>query len=581
VSVTPDDDDVAAAGGEPGSLPWGPMAPAMIGVDQLHPHPDNAREDLDLSQEFIASIAESGIRKPLQVTPDDGGGFLVIDGNRRLAGAVKAGQAEVPCYLDPAAAADKASQFLDMVVGNSAGYRRNFTPVEEATALFAAHEAGASRTRIRKATGRSAAQVKTALAVGGLSGEARAAAGEMTGQLDLEQLALLAEFDGDPRAVARITLALSMGNGAEHEAERIRQERAEAAEHGRLVAELEADGITVTDDLPNGALPLHSLLHDGQELTADAHASCPGRGAYFRSWSLMQPVYYCASPQKNGHTEPSYGPPASDGTEADAEPDAPVPGSSAVPDREPEPSRRLVIEGNKAWKAAGEVRHRWLAAQLFTRRSAPAGAARFVARQLLTMPEPLRAGLANAASMVSFPEITRQSAVSWLEITDTTAAARLPLLMLAPIVTAYEHALTDGEGRNTWRFDRYSLCPRRDAGTYLAFLGSIGYELSAIEQAVVDGVAYTGEPPAGPVLDLGTDPDTPSDDSDHCEALAEAPGSDHQLADPAPDAGGVGVGASGEPGDGATGQVGDVEASVSIHDDQTGDGQDQDSAAAA
>jgi ParB family chromosome partitioning protein len=192
--------------------------------------------------------------------------------------------------------------------------------------------------------------------------------------------------------VARITRALSRGYGAEHEAERIRQERAEAAEHDRLVAELEAAGLAITDGLPDGALPLSRLLHDGEELTGDAHAACPGRGAYFRTWSQLQPVYYCVSPAENGHTEPSYEPPASDGAEASAGQGAASSGPSVASDREPEPSRRLVIEGNKAWKAAGEVRHRWLAAQLFTRRSAPAGAARFVARQLLTMPEPLRAG---------------------------------------------------------------------------------------------------------------------------------------------------------------------------------------------
>jgi hypothetical protein len=47
------------------------------------------------------------------------------------------------------------------------GHRRNFAPVEEAAALFAAHEAGASRTRIRKSTGRKAEEIKTALAAGG------------------------------------------------------------------------------------------------------------------------------------------------------------------------------------------------------------------------------------------------------------------------------------------------------------------------------------------------------------------------------------------------------------------------------
>ncbi len=62
------------------------------------------------------------------------------------------------------------------------------------TALFAAHEAGATRTRIRKATGRKADQVKTALAAGGLTTSTREQAGELDLQLTLDELALLAEF---------------------------------------------------------------------------------------------------------------------------------------------------------------------------------------------------------------------------------------------------------------------------------------------------------------------------------------------------------------------------------------------------
>ena len=61
-----------------------------------------------------------------------------------------------------------------------------------------------------------------------------------------------------------------------------------------------------------------------------------------------------------------------------------------------------MIQGNREWKAAAEVRKRWLATQLFGRRTAPREAAQFVARQLLAMPDPLRSGLASAHSMVSF-----------------------------------------------------------------------------------------------------------------------------------------------------------------------------------
>jgi len=128
------------------------------------------------------------------------------------------------------------------------------------------------------------------------------------------------------------------------------------------------------------------------------------------------------------------------------------------------------------------VRHRWLATHLFAARTAPRGAAPFVARPLLTMPDPLRSGLAQAHSPETFAQVTGREGSGWLEMCDTAPANRLPLVILAPIVTTYEHAITDNEGRNTWRTDRYSPCPRREAASYLTFLASLGYQLSGRRQ---------------------------------------------------------------------------------------------------
>jgi ParB family chromosome partitioning protein len=489
----------------------------MIAVGQLVTHPGNVRQDLDLTPEFLASVAEMGVRVPLLITHEGDGGLRVLEGHRRLAAALKAGLAEVPCVLDPGRAGDEAGQFLDMLVANSGGYRKNFAPVEEAAALFAAHEAGASRTRIRKSTGRKADEVKTALAVGGMSPQAREAAGELASQLTLDQLALLAEFDGDPAAVEQIVTALRHGYGVEYVAERIRQDQAEAAEHQQLVAELEAAGTAVTEDLPEGAVRLTALVHDEDDLTPEAHAACPGRGVFFPTWSTLHPVHYCADPAAHGHTVRSLLLHSSGSSAADADAAAMLPGPSE--DSPLDPGRRLVIEGNKVWKAASEVRKRWLGSVLFARRTAPREVAPFVARQLLTMPDPVRSGLAGAPGQELFSEITGRTATDWLESCDTTPGTRLPLLMLGPIVTAYESAMTEGEGKNTWRTDRYSPCPRRAAGTYLKFLASIGHQLAAIEQALVDDVPYTGDTPHGPGL---TDSEqTDSQDESAADASTE------------------------------------------------------------
>jgi ParB family chromosome partitioning protein len=212
---------------------------------------------------------------------------------------------------------------------------------------------------------------------------------------------------------------------------------------------------------------------------------------FFRTYDPTTPVHYCADPATYGHILPQTDGASSDPAEASStsSPAAPPGPEGGAGDD----SRRLVIQGNKAWKAAASVRKRWLSTQLFPRRSASREVAQFVARQLLTMPDPLRAGLATAHIRALFAEITTQSSERWTEACDTAAAGRLPLLMLTPIATAYEQAMTEGEGRNTWRPDRYSPCPRHEAGRYLTFLASLGYQLSGIEQAVADGEPWRSD----------------------------------------------------------------------------------------
>ncbi len=489
----------SAAAGQPavGSLPPRPMASVAL----LAEHPSNVRRDLHLTPEFLASVVASGILVPLRVTPVGDGRYRVIDGHRRLAAAIRAGLAEVPIDVAAERAGDDAGQFLDMFTTHR--QRDPLSGFEEADALFGAEQAGASRTRIRQATGLKAAEVKAALAAARISPRNRQSLEEADYPLDLDQLAVIAEFQDDPDAVTRLAAAAWNGRGFDHTAEKLRQQRADQSEQDRLRGDLTAAGYAVNDTLPSGAQRLTMLLHDGAELTDETHADCPGRGVFFNGWDPLTPQHYCTDPTAHGHTS-RYDQAASPGLP----PPAGAPGPSDPGAAQPDPARRLVIEGNRAWKAAAEVRRRWLAASLLTRRTAPREAAQFTARQLLAMAEPLRSGLSDASRRDLFRQLTGQTAEALLDSCDTAAVGRFPLLILAPIVTAHEHAMTEGEGRNTWRTDRYSPCPRPEAGRYLAFLACLGYELSAIEQAVADETPYAGETPTDGLLmgDYGADP---------------------------------------------------------------------------
>ncbi len=476
---------------------------AMIAVSQLAAHPGNVRADLDLNEEFVNSVAVNGVLVALRITPD-GDGFRIIDGGRRLAAALKAGVEEVPYDLVAERAGDEAGQYLDMITTNR--HRNPLTVLEEADALFGARKAGAAKTRLRKTTGMSPAAVNDALAAARLDASIRSKAGDLSEQLTLDQYAILAEFHDDPDAVDRLLAVAGWGGSLEHEAERIRQQRANQAEHERLCAELDAAGFAVGDYSPAPHQLLTGLRHDGEDLTPETHATCPGRGVIFRPWDLTSPVHYCADPATYGHTF-RFATTASASAAAPGGPDAPDPAGPPADDT-PDPSRRIVIEGNKAWAAATEVRRRWLVT-LFARRSAPREVAQFVARQLVRMPEPLRSGLGRAHAQMLFSQLSGRDDQAWVEACETAPAGRLPLVMFAPIATAFEDAMSEGEGRHTWRTDRYSPCPRQEAAAYLTLLAGLGYQLSIIEQAVAGQTVYTGEtPPGQAAIDETSDPDS-------------------------------------------------------------------------
>ena len=72
-----------------------------IGLEHIHPHPDNPRKDLGDLTELAESIKKNGIRQNLTVIPKEGepGEYITIIGHRRSAAAKLAGVTEAPCRV--------------------------------------------------------------------------------------------------------------------------------------------------------------------------------------------------------------------------------------------------------------------------------------------------------------------------------------------------------------------------------------------------------------------------------------------------------------------------------------------------
>lgn len=72
-----------------------------IGLEHIHPHPDNPRKDLGDLTELAESIKKNGILQNLTVIPNEGesGEYIAIIGHRRSAAAKLAGVTEAPCRI--------------------------------------------------------------------------------------------------------------------------------------------------------------------------------------------------------------------------------------------------------------------------------------------------------------------------------------------------------------------------------------------------------------------------------------------------------------------------------------------------
>ncbi|MCF6464180.1 ParB/RepB/Spo0J family partition protein [Clostridium sp. Cult1] len=127
-----------------------------IEISKIHPHPDNPRKDLGDLEELVESIKTSGILQNLTIVPQQEGiGYRVVIGHRRLAAAKLAGLTEVPCAISDM---DYKTQIATMLLENI--QRSDLTVYEQAQGFQMMLDLGETVAEISEKTGFSETTVR-------------------------------------------------------------------------------------------------------------------------------------------------------------------------------------------------------------------------------------------------------------------------------------------------------------------------------------------------------------------------------------------------------------------------------------
>jgi ParB family chromosome partitioning protein len=451
-------------------LAW--LDPATLLTDHniRPPRTDDAFRDL------VASVREHGVLVPIVATRDHQG-VRVRHGHRRVLAAIHAGLTTVPVVVYSAGAlTDAAAAEVDRILGQHAEntHRTGLTTGETVAAFGQLAALGVSPARIARRSKAPRRTVDAALAAA--ASEVATKAAERWDFLTLDDAAALAEFDDDPDAIKALVAAAKAGANTAHVAQRLRDRRDTTHAIDALTTQLKDAGVVVIGEPPYDEKvirPLRHLHHDGQPLTADTHAACPGHAAYVtRSWGQQkaEAVYVCVHPPIHGHTDLPRA----------------TPDTEQLTSEQEKAERRRVRANNDAWRSAEKVRRAWLT-NFLTRRTPPKGSAAFIATALAHGDHALSRAFTNgnqrARDLFRLDHLTdeaddtadRRRGKTLTGLLDGASDNRALVVALGIILAAYE---------DTWSTDTWRRPSTADA-RYLMFLTTNGYNPSEVEQLVL------------------------------------------------------------------------------------------------
>lgn len=451
----------------------------------------NVRTSVGVDKSFVSSIRVLGFQQhPVGYRGEDGNVHITV-GQRRISAALEIGWPVIPIVIKPKRDAenDRAEELrlLEQIAENE--QRLPLTPAELANGYKKLALLGVSEDQIARKTNTGKGNVKTALTVSDSEAALAAAASH---PITLEQAAVIAEFDGDDRAIAELNeVAATNPAQLDHAAEQIRNRRLDDEAIASLRAKAEKAGAEVVDSFSScGAHEIRELWRADDDTKTRLTLPDVQLAGYTGFVAIIRRYGWGAALGKNRGYDIVWG-----------LKDWKAQGLTTYGDRAPltdaeKDARRQKRIDKAEMIAATEVRRRWIRDDLLnaSRKHLPDDSIAWIARELWKLPGTLRPSYGNSDTLALTEllgiEPDNSTGVAHDPITGTyvsgTDQKALTLLTtdknplriaLAMAIARTEDVVGNPKG------DAFGQDPR--AATYLEQLQAWGYVLAPVEERMV------------------------------------------------------------------------------------------------
>lgn len=402
----------------------------------------NVRKDAALTPEFVASIKEHGVIEPvIGHRRDNGDGTStvhVLMGQRRTRGAVEAGAGLIPVMV--VGSPKDAERITAQVVENVP--RSALTDADEADAYHQLSLLGVSAAQIAKKTGRTKTTVEEAL--------------------------VPVEFADDEEATTELeTVIADEPEMLAHVAQQLRDNRAHTEARAALVAELEAAGTPIVDDVSWGYHSTDENVRVSELLRADGtQATDEDANVVYINGALT--IISVVTGWKGLGFNLRY-------SSGSSTPSGPV-------TDEQKAERKILIANNKAMVSATTVRREFVRA-LLAKKRAPKGWQYFTVHALTHHSEVASGYEGAVAAEMAGAKIEGKDTSGWNPLRDHVAktTTRPEVSLIALVCAGYEKTIA----KDSWR------SPYRSHIAYLTQLVTWGYTTSDVEQIIIDSTKKT------------------------------------------------------------------------------------------